>query len=225
MRHNQRFLLLTLAATFSVVFAATTEAQSRHGHGRAVVVVGGGYYPRYYNPYFFADPWFGYQYPYPLVPYGHPMVERGASMRLDVKPKNAEVYVDGYYAGVVDDFDGTFQGLHVEPGQHEVALWLEGYRTVRQQVFLTPNNTFRIKYSMERLAEGEAQNPKPLARPGGEEPPPMRQPMPQGPPRRRMPPPPAQQPPDRGDQGNQSYGSLVIRVQSGDAQVSIDGEV
>ena len=32
-------------------------------------------------------------------------------VRLMVRPRDAAVYVDGYYAGVVDDFDGVFQRL------------------------------------------------------------------------------------------------------------------
>src|SRR5439155_20300398 len=57
-----------------------------------------------------------------------------ASLRIEATPKQAEVYVDGYYAGIVDDFDGTFQRLHAQPGQHEITLYLDGYRTVRQRV-------------------------------------------------------------------------------------------
>ena len=33
------------------------------------------------------------------------------SLRLKVKPREASVYVDGYFAGRVDDFDGMFQRL------------------------------------------------------------------------------------------------------------------
>ena len=40
-----------------------------------------------------------------------------ASLRIEVKPKEAEVFVDGFYAGIVDDFDGTFQRLNVPPGR------------------------------------------------------------------------------------------------------------
>ena len=89
---------------------------------------------------FYVDPWYGgYQYPVTRrdrlrIRYGP---EPDASVRLEVKPKEAEVYVDGYYAGIVDDFDGTFQRLHVAPGEHEIELWLDGYRTVRQKVYLT----------------------------------------------------------------------------------------
>src|SRR6266550_7330566 len=147
--------------------AATSDAQirGRIRGGARVVVVGGGFYSPYYDPFFFADPWYGvgYQYPYPIRPYGYGYrrYEPEASVRLEVKPKQAEVYVDGYYAGIVDDFDGMFQRLRVEPGEHEIELWLDGYRTVRQKVYLTQDNTFRVKYQMERLAAGQAPEPKP----------------------------------------------------------------
>src|SRR5438552_1906941 len=38
-------------------------------------------------------------------PYGYRYAARDASVRFDVKPNEASVYVDGYYAGIVDDFD------------------------------------------------------------------------------------------------------------------------
>jgi len=218
-------------------FAVPSEAQG-HGHGgrpvrgSAVVVVGGGYYSPYYDPFF--SPWYGYQYPYPPYPYAYHPIAPDSSVRLEVKPKEAEVFVDGYYAGVVDDFDGSFQRLRVEPGEHEIELWLEGYKTVRQKVYLTPDNTFRIKYSMEHLASGQAPEPKPqpIEPPAGNQPrmqqPPPQQPMGQGPSTRRMPPPPPQQqPPDErrgGQPRNSASGTLAIRVQPGDAEVSIDGE-
>jgi hypothetical protein len=234
-------LFCALAAIVFVSSAATSEAQGIRGRGHFVsrVVVVGGFYSPYYDPYFFADPWYGYQYPYPMRPYGYGYgrFERDASVRLEVRPKEAEVYVDGYYAGIVDDFDGTFQRLRVEPGEHEIELWLDGYRTVKQKVYLTPDNTFRIKYQMERLAAGEGPSPKPQPvdppqggnQPRTQQPPPMQQPMGRGPVGRRMPPqqiPPQQQPPDnpRGGQGNAAYGTLAVKVQPGDAEVSIDGE-
>jgi hypothetical protein len=226
-------LFCALAAVVLVSSAATTEAQGFRGR---VVVVGGGFYSPYYDPYFYADPWYGqYPYPYPVRPYGYRYAQPDASVRLEVTPKQAEVYVDGYYAGIVDDFNGTFQRLHVPPGDHEIELWLDGYRTVKQKVYLTRDNTFRIKYSMERLASGQAPEPKPQPQPidpqaGGYDPgampPPA--PLPRTGTARRMPPP--QQPPPppdnspRGGQPNGAYGTLAIRVQPNDAEVSIDGD-
>jgi hypothetical protein len=232
-----------LAALVLVGSAATSEAQVRgRGRGRTSVVVGGGLYsPYYYDPFFFADPWYGgYQYPIHPYGYGYRLAEPEASVRLEVKPKEAEVFVDGFYAGIVDDFDGVFQRLNVPPGEHEIELWLDGYRTVKQKVYLTRDNTFKIKYQMERLAAGQAPEPKPQPiepPPDGNQPrmQPPQPPMGRGPMTRRMPPqqmPPQQQPPDdrgaqdapRGGQRNAAYGTLAIKVQPGDAEVSIDGE-
>jgi hypothetical protein len=161
-RPHKRFVLFcALTAILLVGSAVTSDAQVRAPvRGGAHVVVGGGYYrpfyyrPFYYDPFYFSDPWYAYQYPYPLPPYGYGyhVYAPDASLRLEVKPKEAEVYVDGYYAGIVNDFDGTFQRLRVEPGEHELELWLDGYKTVHQKVYLTQDNTFRVKYQMERLA-------------------------------------------------------------------------
>src|SRR5436309_13065679 len=90
-------------------------------------------------------------------------MDPGASLRLEVKPQEAEVYVDGYYAGIVDDFDGVFQRLPVTPGEHEIELYLDGYRSVRQKVMASPRNTFKLKYTMERLGAGGQQEPRALA--------------------------------------------------------------
>ncbi|MCU1385470.1 MAG: hypothetical protein JWL71_4167 [Acidobacteria bacterium] len=243
---HKRFIVFSaFVALLFVGSAATSEAQGRghaRGGGGRVVVVGGGYYsPFYYDPFFFGDPWYGFQYPRPYG-YGYRGYEPEASVRLEVKPKDAEVYVDGYYAGVVDDFDGTFQRLRVEPGEHEIELWLDGYRTVRQKVYLAQDKTFRVKYDMERLAAGQAAEPKPQPidppqvrnQPRAQQPP-NQQPMGRGPAGRRLPPQQGDDPRDpdaprrgpdgpRGGQGNGSYGTLAIKVQPGDAEISIDGE-
>lgn len=243
MRHvfvKKLLTFFTLAVVVLIASATTTEAQGfrRRGHGR--VVVAGGYYA-YANPFWFGDPWYGYQYqgrPYP-PPYGYYGFEPEASVRIEVTPRDAEVYVDGYYAGIVDDFDGAFQRLRVEPGEHEIEVVREGYRPFRQKVYLTPDNTFRIRQALPPLAPGEQGEPRPQplgpppAAQGGQPPaqPAPGMPMPRGRAGRRMPPPPqgsdprSSQPPDpRGGQATSAYGTLAIRVQPADAEVSIDGE-
>ena len=141
-----------------------------------------------------AQPWGLYSYPYPY-PYRAYMVDPGAAMRLEVTPNQAEVYVDGYYAGIVDDFDGTFQRLRARPGPHEIVLYLDGYRTVRQQLYLTPRNTMKLKLTMERLGAAEQQEARPAAPP----------------------------PPPRANAS--AYGTVVVRVQPIDADVLVDGQV
>ena len=80
-------------------------------------------------------------------------------------PKQADVYVDGYRAGRVDDFDGTFQRLHLEPGPHEITVYMPGYRTISERVYLTEGNTFKLKQAMVALAPGEQSAPPPKPKP------------------------------------------------------------
>jgi hypothetical protein len=217
-----------LAAVFvCLAFPAHADAQGRRvvRTVRAPVIVGG-YYASpfwFYDPFF--DPWYGYGYPY--GPYGPPYGYRfdpGASLRLEVKPRAAEVYVDGYYAGVVNDFDGVFQRLPITPGEHELTLYLDGYRSVHQKILVSPRSTFKVKYTMEQLGPGEQPEPRPQA----PQTPPQGQAPPRGPGRPGVPPPP--QPPQppapgtaRGAEAS-AYGSISIRVQPADAEVLIDGE-
>ena len=133
-------------------------------------------------------------------------------------------------------------GCVSSPASTRFELWLDGYRTVRQKVYLTPDNTFRVKYTMEKLppASGRSRSRSRSARrrEGGDQP--RMQPPRMGAAGRvtrgRHPPPPPQQQPRskrrraaRGPEAqpapaNGAYGTLAIRVQPGDAEVSIDGE-
>lgn len=168
---------------------------------------------------------------YPQAGYGPFFYGGGASLRVQVSPRETEVYIDSYYAGTVDDFDGIFQRLHIEPGSHEIALYLDGYRTVRQRIYLQPTGTFRLRYTMQRLGAGEVAEPRPV-----EPPPPPAPPQvgPPGPPLSgpgRYPPPPQPGgPPPRPEAGpappgNRSdAGALSVRVQPAGAEVLVDGE-
>src|SRR2546425_728037 len=231
--------VLAMLCACAVLWPALADAQFRRGH-RVLVFRGGFYDPFFYDPFF--SPWypysFWYPYPYPYLYPAPPYPDQygyrgryadGASIRIEVKPKDAQVYIDGYYAGVVDDFDGVFQRLHVSPGEHELVLHLDGYRAVHQKMNLAPGSTYKVRYTMERLAAGEASEPSPTPPaappPGAGAPPPS---IPPGTPPRRMPLPqrlPPSQPPP-GDIGGQpsGFGTLSIRVQPGGAEILIDGE-
>jgi hypothetical protein len=203
-----------------------------------------GYYRGYYGvPYyygsFYYNPWFWYGGPAWYAPYGYAgyYYGGGASLRLEVKPNHAEVYVDGYYAGVVDDFDGVFQSLDLAPGEHTIELYLPGYRTVQQKVYLQPRNTFKVKYTMQPLQPGDPEPVRPVAAAPPAQGYPQQQLPPQvsGPrrgPARPLPPnapptPPAPAAPAAPGEGSASaadYGTLALRVQPANADVLIDGE-
>ena len=94
----------------------------------------GGYYGNYYGYYggYYGGP--GYS-SVPVV-YGH--AHDTGSLRLQVSPRTAKVFVDGGYAGTVDDYDGTFQSLKLESGSYAIRLEAPGYRTIEFDVRITP---------------------------------------------------------------------------------------
>jgi hypothetical protein len=61
------------------------------------------------------------------------------------------VYVDGYYAGEVDNFDGTFQRLSIESGSHKVEIRAEGYETVTFDVLVTAGETVTYKGTLKPI--------------------------------------------------------------------------
>jgi hypothetical protein len=46
--------------------------------------------------------------------------------------------VDGYYAGVVDDFDGVFQALRLEEGPYRIEIVAPGYEPIDFDVRIQP---------------------------------------------------------------------------------------
>jgi len=172
--------------------------------------VGIGSGPYYYGSAYYGYPHYGYQY-YPYYGYAY---DPGASLRLQVTPREAEVFVDGYYAGRVDDFDGSFQRLTVYPGDHELEVFMPGYRSLQQRLYLQPGKTFTVKHAMEPLGPGE---PEPVRPTGGPRPDPQSR-APRGAPRA----PEFAQPSPRGEPSE--FGALSLRVQPGDASVTVDGD-
>jgi len=122
------------------------------GGDGGTIIVPGGWYPWGWGGYGFAgyygfyDPWYsGYGYGYRGQYY--PRRDDG-SVRLKVKPRDASVYVDGYYAGTVDDFDGIFQALPLEPGPHRIEMQLDGYAPLTFDVRVLPERKITFEEEM-----------------------------------------------------------------------------
>jgi hypothetical protein len=212
--------LVFVLATLPGVADAQRRAVPRHPPHpepaiavRGHVFIGGYFYDPFYGPY----PW------WPRVAYPSwyfPVYDMRAEVRLRVKPEAAEdaaVYVDGFYAGVVDDFNGVFQSLPLTPGGHTVVLYLEGYRTVRHNFYLSPGSSFTVRATMEPLPAGEAGEPPDLA-PPVPAPPHGTYRTPITPPRQAVP-----QPAVRPAEAV-GFGTLDIFVQPTSAEVTIDGQ-
>lgn len=133
--------------------------------GGGVGIIPGGYYGGYYDPWWlgpayggylgyggyyggYYDPWYGGDPTYQQPSYGYG--DEG-SLRLKIKPREAEVYVDGYFVGVVDAFDGVFQRLHIESGPHRIEVRAQGYDSLTFDVRITPEHGTTYQGELKRI--------------------------------------------------------------------------
>ncbi|MGE0816251.1 MAG: hypothetical protein AB7O28_10630 [Vicinamibacterales bacterium] len=115
-----------------------------------------GYRPYGYRPGWSVNLYFGrpYAYTYPgyyagrNYGYGYYSIAPGfvyGSLRIVDAPRYAQVFVDGYYAGVVDDYDGIFQRLNLEPGGYQVEVEVyQGAPPLTFDVYIEPGRTVTI---------------------------------------------------------------------------------
>jgi hypothetical protein len=143
---------LTTAVVMTMVWPAEAAAQRRvfrRAPVRTAVFVSAGFYrPYYYRPFYspfyspFYDPfWSPYYAQYPRYYYGRSW----ASARIEVKPREAQVFVDGYFVGMVDQFDGVFQKLTIDAGAHRIEVRSEGHETSDFEVLIAPGETVTYK--------------------------------------------------------------------------------
>jgi hypothetical protein len=70
---------------------------------------------------------------------------------FDIAPSTAQVYVDGVFAVLVEDFDGASEPLLLAPGTHYVEIRLAGFRTATFDVTITPGEITPYQGTLERL--------------------------------------------------------------------------
>ena len=102
------------------------------GHG-----YGYGHYPYRYSGYAYSS--YGAYSPYGYLGYTHlPSLADPYTgfLRLKVRPRDAQVYVDGYYVGIVDEFDGVFQRLRLEEGPHQIEISHPAYLPLELEVLI-----------------------------------------------------------------------------------------
>jgi hypothetical protein len=112
----------------------------------------------YYDPFFGGGYGYGYPGDYGYVSGGgsggYSVSEShrdNGSLRLKINPRDAQIYIDGFYVGVVDSYDGAFQKLGLEGGSHKVELKADGYEPLQFDVLVTPGETATYKGEMKRI--------------------------------------------------------------------------
>ncbi len=95
----------------------------------------------YYDPFWYgAGPQYGSYYGGAY--YGGSAYDYDfGRLRLDVRPRDAEVHIDGDFVGRVDDFDGRLQGLTLETGGYSIEIVAPGFESLTFDVRITPGRT------------------------------------------------------------------------------------
>ena len=110
---------------------------------RSLFVPGFGYGSSYYVP--------GYAQGMEPAPARVAPVARGGLL-FETIPGSAQVYVDGYYVGLVADFGISGRALELEAGPHRVELRAAGYATLAFSVNIVANQTTRYRGDLQRIA-------------------------------------------------------------------------
>jgi len=119
-----------------VLFAAlmTLAPISASAAGRGFVVVGRPYYSAgWYRP--FWGPYWGYYGPgyYSYYP-------NSGEVKLDTKVKDAEVFINGAYAGTTKEN----KTMHLRPGNYHIEIRAGGQTQFAQKVYVVAGKTLRL---------------------------------------------------------------------------------
>jgi hypothetical protein len=108
-----------------------------------------------YRPYVYRPSWSigvyyganGY-YPYGSTPdsYFNPIPGHYyGGLRITGLPRDAQVFADGYYVGIVDNFDGIFQHLNLEAGPHHIEIREPAVQPVAFDITIVPGRTMTFR--------------------------------------------------------------------------------
>jgi hypothetical protein len=112
---------------------------------------GGGYSPGYYPGGVYPP---GYvEMPGQFAP--RPAPQRGG-LRVEILPASAQVFVDGSYVGLAEDFGIQGRSYDLPAGQHRVELRAPGYETASFDINTSANETTRYRGDLKRIESSAA---------------------------------------------------------------------
>jgi hypothetical protein len=106
--------------------------------------------PYHYRPRFSIGAYYGaggvYAYGHTPSYYYDPIPGRiYGGVRITDAPREAQVFADGYYVGIVDDFDGIFQHVNLEAGEHRIEIQAPGMDPLVFDVMVQAGRTITLR--------------------------------------------------------------------------------
>jgi hypothetical protein len=95
-----------------------------------------------------------------------------STLKLNVQPNRAAVFLDGRYIGHVGEFGGKFHSLVIASGTHRIKIELPGYRTFETEINLLAGQKSEVKTELmkgsikqndvmiKQIAQQAAPNPR-----------------------------------------------------------------
>ena len=102
---------------------------------RGVVVVRRPYYGGFYRPF-----WGSYWGPYWGPMYGYSYAPDSGEVKLDTKVKDAEVFINGAFAGTTHDN----KTMHLRPGNYNVEIKEGGRTQFAERVYVVAGKTLKL---------------------------------------------------------------------------------
>jgi hypothetical protein len=88
----------------------------------------------------------------PLVAQGEPLPAPGprltGGLQLDVEPRRALVYVDGWFAGLVENFSGYYHHLEAPAGWHTIEIIAPNFQPLIFDIAVTAGRTTTYRNSL-----------------------------------------------------------------------------
>jgi hypothetical protein len=84
-----------------------------------------------------------------------------STLKIEVDPPRAAVFVDGQFVGHVGEFEGLRRGMLIAPGMHKIKIALAGYRTFESDIDALPHQKVEVK---TRLVKSEGPLEAPLVK-------------------------------------------------------------
>jgi hypothetical protein len=68
-----------------------------------------------------------------------------STLKLNIEPKRAAVFLDDKYVGHASEFGGAFRSMLISPGKHRIKVELPGYRTYDTEINLLAGQKTEVK--------------------------------------------------------------------------------
>jgi hypothetical protein len=103
----------------------------------------------YVDPYWWAPDGFDPAFP-PVAPPPIDVNRPTGGLQLDVDPRRALVYADGWPMGIVESYSGYYQHLDLPAGLHLIELVAPDYEPLAVEVTVTPGRTTTYRGALSR---------------------------------------------------------------------------